>query len=219
VRVLYIFLVLVSLQLHEDPAAHHAILPKSTPMWEAVGIATTNTLQCEVCKSKSEPRIEHSTSIWMTLPREPCRLEELLTDYFGTQQYTEHWEGCPNGCQNKGKVTKSISPCTWPPVLVLCLKRWHTFWMDDVMFTEKVFTYVSCPLHLTPPHRSFTASSPYKLRGVAVHHGEEPRAGHYSSFVRCSDDFWYNCDDDRAPRRCSFEDVQASEAYLLFYER
>ena len=60
----------------------------------------------------------------------------------------------------------------------------------------------------------------YDLRSVLVHHGDQPGGGHYTSYVRAQDNFWYHCDDrDERPRRSATEEVLAARAYMLFYEK
>lgn len=43
-----------------------------------------------------------------------------------------------------------------------------------------------------------------------------PQGGHYVTYVKCRDGAWYLCDDAFiSPASC--EEVQNSQAYLLFY--
>ena len=59
---------------------------------------------------------------------------------------------------------------------------------------------------------------PYRLSGVIEHHGKRAGGGHYASFVRPPDNFWYHCDDEARPQRVSTETVLAAQAYVLVYE-
>ena len=63
-----------------------------------------------------------------------------------------------------------------------------------------------------------TLGPTYRLRGVTVHHGGA-HAGHYTSYVRASDDCWYHCDDEQKPQRVSSNVVFRAQAYVLIYER
>ena len=62
----------------------------------------------------------------------------------------------------------------------------------------------------------------YDLVGVVVHHGGALSSGHYTAYVRVGpagpSARWFHVDDARATH-VTAEAVEASEAYLLFYER
>ena len=60
--------------------------------------------------------------------------------------------------------------------------------------------------------------SSYHLLGVVVHHGHAG-GGHYTAFVRASNNLWYHCDDSQSPRWVPVEEVLRAEAYMLFYEK
>ncbi len=66
--------------------------------------------------------------------------------------------------------------------------------------------------------------SQYMLRSVAVHRGG-PASGHFVAYRRGPDakfgenaDCWYYASDNHV-RRATLEEVLASQAYMLFYER
>ena len=80
--------------------------------------------------------------------------------------------------------------------------------------TRKNSTWVDFKVLLRVPH----ADAPYHLRGVIQHHGPEANGGHYTSYVRASDNFWYHCDDNHSPQRVPVEQMLAAEAYVLIYE-
>ena len=107
-------------------------------------------------------------------------------------------------------VTRSVLPRTWPPVLIISLKRWTTYFKQGVHHTEKNPTLVHFEVLLRVPH----ADAPYHSRGVIQHHGPEANGGHYTSYVRASDNFWYHCNDNRS----LVEQMLAAEAYVLIYE-
>ena len=59
----------------------------------------------------------------------------------------------------------------------------------------------------------------YDLRSVIVHEGVAG-GGHYTSFVRAGDNFWYHVDDRATPeRQRSVAAVLGHEAYMLIYEK
>ena len=81
-------------------------------------------------------------------------------------------------------------------------------------YQEKVPTHVAFE-NVLPVD---TERPPYHLRGVVVH-GGVAGGGHYTAFVRAPDNFWYFCNDGRAPRLAHIEEVLEAEAYMLFYEQ
>ncbi|KAJ3278112.1 hypothetical protein HK104_002640 [Borealophlyctis nickersoniae] len=133
---------------------------------------------------------------------------------------------------------------TLPQTLVIHLKRFQQIGIfssrtrkidDPVAFDE----FISLDPWLAPPKPSdASASAPskqkgrkYRLYGVVVHMGGL-FGGHYIAYVRLdgakakeaegNEDEgvggWAYCSDTHV-RRCGWEEVQKSQAYLLFYER
>ena len=98
----------------------------------------------------------------------------------------------------------------WPPVLVLSLKRWTWSRVDGA--PDKIDRHVSFETMLP-----VAPGTQYHLRSVVVHTGPVG-GGHYTSYVRGSDNYWYFCDDSSDPRRCPTEEVLRAQAYMLFYE-
>lgn len=57
----------------------------------------------------------------------------------------------------------------------------------------------------------------YHLIDVAQYHAITSELGHYTTYVRCGQDWIFT--DDRSVSVCTLDDVLQCEAYLLFYER
>ena len=113
-------------------------------------------------------------------------------------------------------VVRSVVPTSWPKVLILSLKRFAIRFEDGEVVTSKVPTDVSFETILLVQH----GQPPFHLRGVIEHHGEEAAGGHYTAYVRATDNFWYFCDDRISPRGCrvSTDQVLRAQAYVLVYE-
>lgn len=60
-------------------------------------------------------------------------------------------------------------------------------------------------------------SQKYFLFAVVNHHGTL-ESGHYTSFIRLTEDQWFDCD-DHIIKKSTIEDVTKSEGYLLFYHK
>ncbi|GAA6062639.1 hypothetical protein JCM10212_003451 [Sporobolomyces blumeae] len=120
-------------------------------------------------------------------------------------------------------ATKRMSIKALPQVLYIQLKRFeHTSTAGS-----KIDTYVRFPLELDmSPHLSSTLDYPtaktppypqrYNLVSVVAHEGSLTQ-GHYTAYVRGTDDF-FHIDDDKV-RRASIGEVVSSKAYLLVYSR
>jgi ubiquitin carboxyl-terminal hydrolase 36/42 len=46
----------------------------------------------------------------------------------------------------------------------------------------------------------------YDLYGIVVHLGDTPRSGHYISFIKASDNNWYECNDSII-RKCTKDNI------------
>ncbi|KAK2077372.1 hypothetical protein QBZ16_004217 [Prototheca wickerhamii] len=121
-------------------------------------------------------------------------------------------------CGASQGATKRLSLAKLPPVLVLHAKRFEHSGLRGT--ATKLNTFLEYPLEnldMSPflSARAKAAGSLYDLYGVVVHKGDF-KGGHYVTYVKCRDGAWYLCDDAFiSPASC--EEVQNSQAYLLFY--
>ncbi len=180
-------------------------------------ISFVNRMSCSACRCFSD-KTERLFTMPLDLPDEPRTVEELIANQWGQQPLREGDDPyrCPKQppCSSEANVTKSVMPKHWPKVLVLTLKRWSVYFQDGQLVTDKVPTMVHFET-LLPVARGH---APYHLRGVIEHHGEAAGGGHYTSFMRAADHFWYYCNDGDSPQRVPTDIVLAAQAYVLVYE-
>ena len=189
----------------------------TTPMWQTLKISYTNRMTCHTCHMESLKE-EVSSTLFLDLPDTPTTLQTLVTKYWGDQPQKEGDDPyrCPREppCRTNAVVTKDIQPTSWPPVLLLGLKRWRFSMRDGRPLREKVPTKIDFSTNFTP----VPGAPEYQLRGVIEHHGPRPGGGHYTSYVRHHDNLWSFCDDSRPPQPRSVENVLEAQAYVLVYE-
>ena len=182
-------------------------LQHTTPYWHIFGSKAKETLRCQHC-----PRvvISHSphTSFSLALPLHGRHtIEHLFAETLGNEPI----EGACPRCKHENCRTKATELVTKPRVLALHLKRWD--FIRARRRAEKILTPVDFEMLLP-----LDATTTYELCSVVVHRGVYG-GGHYIAFVRAQDHTWYHCDDAKAPRPCSTEEVMAAQAYMLFYQR
>ena len=191
--------------------------PFATPMWRALQITQTSRLHCHRCQYAKDKE-ERLTTLSVEVPQTSQHIEDLINNPFGGQplQSQDDRYECPaeQPCPSHAHVTRSVQPGTWPPVLIIALKLWTPYEIQGVHHIRKNSTSVDFEVLLRVPE----ADAPDHLRGVIQHHGAEAYGGHYTSYVRASDNFWYHCDDNRSPQRVPVEQMLAAEAYVLIYE-
>ncbi|KAI6232416.1 Ubiquitin carboxyl-terminal hydrolase 33 [Aphelenchoides besseyi] len=128
-------------------------------------------------------------------------------------------------CEKCDKLRNGIKQCrikTLPEILCIHLKRFR----HDHMYNTKISTRISFPLHdldlspyMTIDDDETPESTTYDLSAVVSHRGSSVDFGHYVAYCyNQHDDTWYEFDDSYV-RTVSEAEVQAAEAYLLFYQR
>ncbi|KAL1952492.1 hypothetical protein VTO42DRAFT_5188 [Malbranchea cinnamomea] len=117
----------------------------------------------------------------------------------------------------KVSATKQVFIESFPPVLILHLKRFH--YDSATGGTQKIWKKIGYPLELNipkevlPPHRRnlLTAQGgvtpKYRLTGVIYHHGKNASGGHYTVDIRRQDGREWIRMDDTVLRRIRSEDV------------
>ena len=148
----------------------------------------------------------------MALPEEPASVEELLNDYWGSHLLTDHGDRCEH-CGMYCNREQHTMVQRWPDILAVHCKRWEVVSLHP-FHQKKVHTPVSFETVLL----ASVDQPPYHLRGVIVHAGGAG-GGHYTAYVRATDNHWYFCDDFEVPCRVGVDRVLSAEAYMLFYER
>ena len=117
----------------------------------------------------------------------------------------------------KVNATKQIFIDSFPPVLILHLKRFH--YDSATNRTQKIWKKVGYPLELDipkevlPAHRRNLLSAQggvppkYQLTGVIYHHGKNASGGHYTVDIRRQDGREWIRMDDTVLRRIRSEEV------------
>jgi uncharacterized UBP type Zn finger protein len=187
-----------------------------TPMWDVMGIESTQRLICYECGCQS-PKSRKDNSLALEVPPGMSRAEELLQKYWGEQELKDGDDPyrCPAEapCADGSVVKNFLDATRWPPVLFLSFKRWkysaQTGTLQKLGEGFEVTFETVLQVH--------ECNHFYQLRGVIEHHGSAG-GGHYTSYVRSYDNYWYFCDDDQNPKRASIQDVLGAQAYVLVYE-
>ena len=199
---------------HQAVHDHSASTRYSTPCWKMLGGIMSSETHCHACGVRAI-RYEMWRCLPVPVPRVETTVEQRLLDYWGTEPLSDPDDHCDvDTCGvygQRSKTSELVPP--WPRVLLIHLKRWEIVSVDPFQ-QRKNSTPVLFEM-LLPVDRNVL---PYSLRSVIVHHGDAG-GGHYTSYVRSFDNFWYHCDDFLQPRRVGVDEVLAAEAYMLFYEQ
>lgn len=115
----------------------------------------------------------------------------------------------------KVDAVKKMSFWSFPKILIICLKRF-----DYSCNMNKINLNVNFPfdLDLSSYIKGYNSNLyKYELYGVINHIGNG-HGGHYTSYIKNPNDFWYECNDQQVNkiRRSS---VVSSNAYCLFYRK
>ncbi|GAA5885256.1 hypothetical protein JCM16303_005975 [Sporobolomyces ruberrimus] len=155
------------------------------------------------------------------------RLKDCLKSFTTAEKLPAKYDcaACGNPPE---QASKRLSVTALPQVLCVQLKRFEHTNLAGGGGT-KIDTFVQFPLELdmtpylsstldypTLAHKSPTTQKRYNLLSVVAHEGSLSQ-GHYTTYVRGTDDF-FHIDDDKV-RRCGLKEVQSSKAYLLVYSR
>lgn len=117
----------------------------------------------------------------------------------------------------KCDAQKKFTIAVLPTVLCLHVKRfrWRT------VLRNKIDTHVVFPVMLDMSE--FTVdkqhSAVYKLTAVINHHGSSSMSGHYTAFCRSRFDDQWRLFNDAKVSVISEDQVTASQAYILVYQR
>ncbi|KAJ1296133.1 hypothetical protein BS78_01G276100 [Paspalum vaginatum] len=161
--------------------------------------------ECNHCSDKSEPFLDLSLELNMV---------DTLLDALQSFTKIELIEDfvC-DGCKSRVKMEKQLKVEQAPEVLVIHLKRFTNHGV-------KIWDKLKYPLELDIS--SFMSSSndavqKYDLYAIVEHRGTGTYGrGHYVSYIRSSEDDWYELNDEKV---CHYSEAQVLEttAYLLFY--
>ncbi|GAA5914703.1 UBP-type zinc finger domain-containing protein [Sporobolomyces salmoneus] len=156
------------------------------------------------------------------------RLQDCLQSFTTAEKLPAKYDcaACGNPPE---QASKRLSITALPQVLCVQLKRFEHTALAGGGGGAKIDTFVQFPLELdmtpylsanldypTLALKSPTNQNRYNLLSVVAHEGSLSQ-GHYTTYVRGTDDFFHI--DDEKVRRCGLKEVQSSKAYLLVYSR
>lgn len=121
-------------------------------------------------------------------------------------------------CNESKKSEKIIRHWKFPPILIVCLKRFYFDKKLNRMTKNNTLIDIPYELDLKDYTMSNKCKTKYKLQSVGLHFGNI-YGGHYSSIVRKdknNDDEWLLIDDLKI-NRIKKKDINFNFAYMLFY--
>ncbi|KAK7129843.1 hypothetical protein R3I93_019478 [Phoxinus phoxinus] len=157
-------------------------------------------------------------------------LESCINSYFQLQKLVNGEEHHCNQCEQKQPSTHGLKLVSLPLILCVHLKRFR----NDGAFTRKLHSKVTFPDNFNSgifaagqsenvANESPRADEDYSLYAVIVHIGSA-MFGHYTAYIRpTQDQAWYYAD-DRCVQPATWADVQYTykgneTAYLLLYRK
>lgn len=166
---------------------------------------TVMKIQCDSCKNTNNVNEEFS-SIDLSVPdsKEPVSIFDLFENYLGSEVIKEYF--C-DSCNNNVIGNKKVFLWKLPKKLIIVLKRYSCC-------GEKIRTHVEYPETLKIRESSSNEVINYTLTCVVNHIGGI-HDGHYNSFVKLNDK-WYFMDDDICLEKDS---IKTNNSYILFYQR
>lgn len=174
-------------------------------------------VRCSACGSESEtvdPLVDLSLEI--NHKKNPSLYDCL--NQFTHNELLENYH-C-TGCKQQTRAHKQLRFKHIPPVLTIQLKRFKHNSASDT--ASKLETAVLAPLFLNLTHYAVDShaaevdpSKVYELFAVVCHKGSV-NTGHYIAMVKTASSRWLKFDDS-VITHVSVEEVQATNAYLLYY--
>lgn len=153
---------------------------------------------------------------------EDMRIEDCLELLCSTEKLSEEDSWYCSNCKVHTEATKTLQIWSFPPVLVLHLKRFAQ--EEDGYFSEKLQTQINFPLEgldlrqyaLDPESQE---AAIYDLCCVTNHYGGIG-SGHYTCYTRHEPDgTWHEFDDDAVFPVRNLAAICSTAAYVLFYLR
>lgn len=169
-------------------------------------------VHCKTCDKFTTHNFEPFTSLHLNLPQQTeivdmmCGLNQLFQQESVTEWKCDH-------CKSIAPAEKVMRIWKLPKVLTIVWKRFTSHY-------QKICTPVSIPVELHFP-RSFLMNreeAPYRLRSLALHHGQM-NYGHYTCIGSVNDQ-WYHYDDLVVKKVQGVTDgrMNVQDAYLVMYE-
>jgi len=212
---------------------------EQTFFWNIFGGKLYSRVSCANCKRPS-PKIEPFQDLSLGIQKGVCTLQAALEAFTSVEELEDY--KC-EACKASEGATKRFSILELPKVLALQLKRFDNSFRkieEHVRFEtkldlspiltsklegniEEIVQTLSVPL---PSSSAATSqlSSPtpsaipamYNLFAVLVHIGDSLGSGHYVTYVKQREGYWYKTDDEIVTH-VNEEEVRRQKAYMLFY--
>ena len=136
---------------------------------------------------------------------------------------------CTDGCGQRGEIFKRITFLELPPVLIITLKRNQSSFgstrklLHQVNYSELLDMSPYMNSHFNIPYNNNpetnSSNNIYRLYAVINHVGKKLTHGHYYSYIRSADDFWYLLNDANSRKVSSNVVFNHPDAYVLFYAK
>ncbi|CAM2716861.1 unnamed protein product [Rotaria socialis] len=144
------------------------------------------------------------------------KLDECLQEFVSLETPDDSWFCDQNECKKDSKVSKQLQILTFPPVLIIQLKRFS----HEHGLHRKLNTLVDYPIDGFNLGRLLKSSEEavYDLIAVCNHIGSI-YGGHYTAYARKGpkQETWYILDDHYVSTVYYKEDLISKNAYLLVY--
>lgn len=177
--------------------------------------------QMHVANGSSGRQIGSSNGVG---PREGPDLSiyDSLGEFFSSEDLGgENCYRCEK-CKKLQRARRHLRILSLPPLLSLHLKRFSFLLGQGAKKASDRLAFplsgLSLDLFAATGTSREVGTAEYDLVSVVAHHGASLTSGHYTAYVKASDERWYHVDDIRVTL-VSPEQVQNCDAYVLFYER
>eukprot|EP01080_Neovahlkampfia_damariscottae_P004359 gene4359-7715_t len=182
------------------------------------------TFYCTKCKDSSIKE-ESFIDIILNLNEEK-NVSNLLDSFFKTENLEKKCEKCNH---RESTVTYEIKKL--PKCFILQLKRFEpNIVNNEFIGLKKVKEEIEimnqldfekfCKINVGEKEE---IKNIFDLKSIIVHSGSSPNSGHYTCYIKNSDEIWYECNDNVITKQRKHEPVLKDKmikknAYILFYE-
>ena len=180
----------------------------NTPMHSFFGGTFLETKHCTMCGHTDQTS---SKFLDITLPLDDDTIKKCFERNFNKERNIGADYICEN-CKQTGSCTSKTIFAETPNILVVTMMRFTSTGVKN----EKPVDF-GLTLDLTdlcvPGVPAY-----YELFAVINHSGHQINRGHFTCFVKCHGNYWYNADDSKVVKD-NFQSVLESRPYVLFYQK
>lgn len=185
------------------------------------------TSKCAYCKTKSY-MYEPYTILELPIPNDSTTLYECLDEFIKIEQLDNYNMLTCDFCGLKNKSHKQTLLWNIPKILILHLKRFSNYNSINQTESFKLINNINYPIYNLNLSKYLHSNSPYKknclynLVGINIHKSlgniRSLNNGHYVSIIKnIFNNKWYLYNDDNPVVELDKDELQDSNAYLLFY--